>query len=64
MTRKKALQILIKHAAANCAGVGCGLRTLPSKQEQEKVKQAIDKFYFEAYGYQLDSSAWFNLGLG
>lgn len=63
MSKKEAMQILIRHAAANCAGVGQGIRTMPSEQERERVKEAIVKLYPAAYGYPVDSSVLFNLGL-
>ena len=59
VTRKKALMILIDHAAQNCQGVGCGIRTLPSETERMRVAQAVLKVWPQKY-FQPN---WGNMGL-
>ena len=59
MTRKEAIHILIKHAAADCRGAGLGIRTMPSKEAKAQVAKAILKVWPEKqYGPN-----WFNFGL-
>ena len=59
MTRKEAIHILIEHAAANCAGTGCGIRSEISENQRIQVAKAILKVWPEKqYGPN-----WFNLGL-
>lgn len=60
MTKKDAILLLISHAAANCAGAGCGgAHRIPSYEETKRVCQAILKVWPEKhYGPN-----WFNLGL-
>jgi len=60
MTKKQAIHILIKHAAKNCTGAGCGPgHRIPSPEEQERVALAILKIWPEKYY----GPNWFNLGL-
>jgi hypothetical protein len=64
MTRREALQVLIKHAAADCNGAGTGIRTVPDRAERERVREAVKKLFREAYGREMDDSDAFNLKLG
>jgi len=63
VTKQEAVRILIRNAAANCAGVGQGFRTLPNESEMSKVKEAI-KMLWKASGYQyeLTDTELFNMG--
>jgi hypothetical protein len=49
MTKREAIALLIEHAARNCAGVGCGIRALPSAEEKQRVAQAVRKVWPLAY---------------
>ena len=60
LTRRKAIHILIKHAAKDCSGGGLGPgHTVPPEQERRLVAQAILKVWPEK-NYKPN---WFNLGL-
>jgi hypothetical protein len=63
VTRRNAIQILIKHAADDIGGTGRGLRTLPSTEERNNVRQAIQRLYKDAYGRYADENDLFNLGI-
>jgi hypothetical protein len=63
VTKREALHILIHHAAASCAGVGCGIRTLPSDDEKRRVRDAIAKVYRDAYGREMEDTDQRNLNL-
>ena len=63
MNKRQALQIVIQHAAANVAGVGCGMRPGVSGDEKLRVEIAIRKLYREAYLHTPDESDFFNMGL-
>jgi hypothetical protein len=64
MTLRKALQVLIRNAAENQAGVGCGVRQLPADEERRLVAQAIEKVWSKAYTYPFGPSERANLRLG
>ncbi len=53
MTTKEALHVLIQHTMNDILGVGTGVRTLPSDKEKERARQAIQKIYKMAWGYEL-----------
>ena len=63
MTMKQALQILIRNAAANQAGAGCGLRVSITEKERIAVKEAIAKVWDRAFDYPLSANQFYNLGL-
>ena len=63
MTKRRAMQVLIQHAARNCSGSGTGIRSLPSDADQREVAQAIYKLFPEAYGRRPYGSDLFNLGI-
>lgn len=58
MTKRQAIMILIAHAAKNAIGGGLGYHAVPSAPELEKLAQAIEKVWPEAYVIP-----WFNLGI-
>lgn len=60
MTKKEAILILIKHAARDCGGAGCGGgHVIPSNKEIMLVVKAIKKVWPEKHL----GPNWFNLGL-
>jgi hypothetical protein len=61
MTEKEAVRILIRHAARDCTGAGCGVRTIPDREERLKVAEAVVKSWPEKYPISTDDL--FNLGL-
>jgi len=63
MTQRRALQVLIRHAAANVAGVGCGIRPVLSTEAKEDVSAAVRAMWRRAHGYPMSDSDWFNLRL-
>lgn len=62
MTKRKAIEILITHAARNVAGQGCGIRPSISERERDEVKQAILKMYHDAHRRYAALDDLFNLG--
>jgi hypothetical protein len=64
MTFRRALQVLIQHAAENQAGTGCGIRSLPSDNARMEIAEAIEKTWPKAYGtFDLDDATRHNLGI-
>jgi hypothetical protein len=63
MTKRKALQVLIEHAARDCVGAGVGIRSNPKEEQILLVAQAVCKVHKEAYGVDADKNDLFNLGL-
>lgn len=63
MTTRKALQILIHHAAENQAGAGCGIRTMPSDKRRDEICEAVLKVWPKAYNYPFGRSDAHNLAL-
>lgn len=63
MTKLDALDVVIRHAAANVAGVGTGIRAEVRPLEKVEVVRAIAILYPYAYGRSLDDSDRFNLRL-
>jgi len=60
MTKREAIHILIRHAAADCQGVGCGPgHQIPSEKERNLVALAVLKVWPEKHC----RPNWFNLGL-
>ena len=57
MTKKEALEILIKHTKRDCRGSGTGIRSLPSPMEIEKAKIAIKKVWNEVYDYPFNENS-------
>ncbi len=62
LTQKRALQVVLTHAARNVAGVGCGVRPAINREEQELVQRAIEVLWPKAHGYEMLHNDWFNLG--
>jgi hypothetical protein len=63
VTTTEAVRILIKHAARDVAGQGCGLRNELSEQDRTKVREAVCKLYRSVYGFDASFSDLRNLGL-
>jgi hypothetical protein len=63
MTKRSALEILIRHAAADCHGSGVGISSIPSDKEIALVKEAIKKIWKEAFPYDTFEDGRFNLGI-
>jgi hypothetical protein len=63
MTKREALQILIENAAKNVAGAGCGLREPASDKRTKEVRTEVEKWWKDAYSFDLDDSQIRNLGL-
>lgn len=63
MTRRRALQILIEHAARDVSGVGPSIRPGATTEEKVNVRQAITVFYRDAYGFEPSANDLRNLGL-
>ncbi len=60
MTKREAINILIKHAASDCVGAGCGPgHQIPSEEERLRVSRAVLKVWPEKYF----GPNWFNIGL-
>lgn len=55
MTKKEALQILIKSGSNDCRGSGLGYRKT-SDEWREKVLAAAKKIWKEAFGREFDDS--------
>ena len=63
MTKKKALHVLITHAAKSAAGAGQGFRSGDIDKDRIVVREAIVKLYKDAYGCEVDGNVLFNMGL-
>ena len=63
MTTRKALQILIHHAAENQAGTGCGIRSIPSDKRRDELCEAVLKVWPKAYNYPFGGNDAYNLAL-
>lgn len=63
MTKREALTILIRHAARDIGGVGCGVRPEIDEEAREKVRQAIKKLWREVYNFPIADTDLWNLGL-
>lgn len=61
MTVRRAIQVLIQHAAANVAGVGCGIRPVIASADKQELSLAIRTMWSRGYGYPMSESDWFNL---
>lgn len=56
MTKKEAIQILIKEAGNNMRGVGCGVRDEISNERRERAREAARVVWKTVYGYQPDDN--------
>jgi hypothetical protein len=63
MTRRQALEVLFRHAAADCAGTGRGIRPVPDRATKREVRDAIARLYPDAYGREMEVGDARNLGL-
>jgi hypothetical protein len=63
MTRQRALQILIEHAARDCVGAGCGYHTVPSEERRMEVSRAVRKLWRNAYDWPITDTDFLNLGI-
>lgn len=63
MTRRQSIKILIRYAARGFVGDGCGIRSSLTEQERAELDAAIEIAWSDAYGFPLDDSARFNLGM-
>lgn len=51
MTLSKAMRILLRHAERDCAGVGRGIRGIPTDGERRELREAAARIWKQAYGY-------------
>ena len=64
MTQRAAIQLLIKHAAANAAGVGQGIRKEVTEDEKQQVRKAISVVWrYTGYHFPPSDTFFSNLGL-
>lgn len=63
ITRNQALRILIRHAASDVAGAGCGIRMAITDAERMQVARAVARVHLEAHGYHADGAVFSNLGI-
>lgn len=64
MTRKEAIEVLIKHAVLDVAGTGCGIRPPIKEEDRYKVKTAIVKLWpLLGHCWCLGNNEWLNYGL-
>lgn len=63
MNKKEATDILIRHAAANVVGVGCGIRGGTSREERALVIEAIKTLWPTVHGFACGANELRNLGL-
>lgn len=63
MTKRQAMRVLIRHAAENCAGAGCGVRPMLTVSERSAVSAAICRLWKDAYGHDVSESVFLNLNL-
>lgn len=63
MTTRDTIRILIKHAAQDVAGQGCGLCVPLSETDRDKVREAVRKVFCTANGRDPDKTDLYNLGL-
>lgn len=62
MSFTRALRVLINAASRDVKGQGLGYRST-TDAERNEVKAAIEVVYEKAYGFPLDNSSRFNLGI-
>lgn len=62
MTKREALQILIRASSNDIKGSGLGYRST-TEEWRLQVSDAIRVLYKDAYDYEVNSSVEFNLGL-
>lgn len=63
MTRREALRILFEAAAKDAAGVGTGIRSLPTEKRRLEIAQAIKLLWRKAYDFDPQDSDFLNMGL-
>lgn len=63
MTRREALEVLVGHAAANVAGVGCGVRPEMSAEQRQRVADAVLKVWPLFRSYSPGENDFHNLKL-
>lgn len=63
MTQRQAMAIVLRHAARALTGDGCGLRRGLDLAERAELEEAIEIVWPKAYGFALDNSQRFNLGM-
>ncbi len=63
MTRRRALQVLIEHAARDVGGVGQGVRPGATEEQKRDVRRAVRVFYKDAFGFTRGDNDLRNLGL-
>jgi hypothetical protein len=59
MTKKEAIKTLIQSAHRDIRGSGMGYRST-SEEWREKVRQAIEMLWKDAYGWEMSESDKFN----
>jgi len=50
----QALQILVEHTKNDCIGQGCGIRSIPSYDEKEKIAKAFKRVWRLAFSYNIN----------
>lgn len=63
MTRRRALEILVEHAAKNTSGAGHGMRPEMTLETRELVRDAVVRVWPEIYNFPVNDMALRNLGL-
>lgn len=63
MTKRRALHVLMHHAARDVAGVGQGIRPGATDDEKRDVAAAVRALYPDAYGFVAIERDLLNLGL-
>lgn len=63
MTKRQALTILFKAAGRDAAGVGVGIRQIPSEEKRMEIARAIKRLWRDAYNFDPQASDFSNMGL-
>ena len=63
MKKRDAVAILIRHAAQNIQGSGCGFRIVVTQTEAASVVEAIEKLWSMAYRFPLDNNQRYAIGI-
>lgn len=63
MTLRHAIQVVIRHAARDAAGTGCGIRDAIPIAERTQLDEALPIVWRRAYGFEMGEHDWFNLRL-
>jgi RimJ/RimL family protein N-acetyltransferase len=61
MELKDAIKILIEQTSINIRESGQGIRSLPSGEEREKIKEAMKVAWKHSYGWEMGEAEEFNL---